>query len=181
MGCIKNDETRNDEKKIDATATIRQGEGDGAVGNLEAIRCDARGMKGDDRNSREKPENLDMDKHQVSLARGELRSNRNPGIAAKPRGAVASEFPWCVGDLRGPSYLLNGHFWRKAAAAKRPTSERVINGLSTWLEPDISHLLIHRNNAPMALLFNTDRAKRFRLRISSDLMPCQSAQMLRGR
>ena len=69
---------------------------------------------------------------------------------------------------------------RKAAAAKKPTSERVINGLSTWLEPDISHLLIHRNNAPMALLFNTDRAKRFRLRISSDLMPCQSAQMLRG-
>ena len=114
MGCIKNDETRNDEKKIDATATVRQGEGDGAVGNLEAIRCDARGMKGDDRNSREKPEDLDMDKHQVSLARGELRSNRNPGIAAKPRGAVASEFPWCVGDLRGPSYLLNGHFWRKA-------------------------------------------------------------------
>ena len=46
--------------------------------------------------------------------------------------------------------------------------------------PDISYLLIHRNNAPMALLFNTDRAKRFRLRISSDLMPCQSAQMLRG-
>jgi hypothetical protein len=76
--------------------------------------------------------------------------------------------------------LADGRKWRKAAAAKRPTSERVINGLSTWLEPDISHLLIHRNNAPMALLFNTDRAKRFRLRISSDLMPCQSAQMLRG-
>jgi hypothetical protein len=28
-------------------------------------------MKGDDRNSREKPENLDMDKHPVSLACGE--------------------------------------------------------------------------------------------------------------
>jgi hypothetical protein len=31
--------------------------------------------------------------------------------------------------------LADGRKWRKAAAAKRPTSERVINGLSTWLEP----------------------------------------------
>ena len=112
MGRIKNDEARNDEEKIDATAAVRQDEGDGAVGNLEAIRCDARGMKGDDCNSREKPEHLDMDKHPVSLARGELRSNRNPGIAAKPRGAAASQFPWCVGDLRGQSSLLNGRFGR---------------------------------------------------------------------
>ena len=63
MGRIKNDEARNDEEKIDATAAVRQRERDGAVGNLEALRCDARGMKGDDRNGREKPEHLDMDEH----------------------------------------------------------------------------------------------------------------------
>jgi hypothetical protein len=89
MGRIKNDEARNDEKKIDATAAVRQGEGDGALGNLEAVRCDAQGMKGDDRNSSEKPENLDMDKHSVSLACDERRlkqKSRHRFQAA--RGAV---------------------------------------------------------------------------------------------
>jgi hypothetical protein len=45
-------------------------------------------MKGDHRNSREKPENLDMDKHPVSLACGERRLKQNPGGAAKPREAL---------------------------------------------------------------------------------------------
>ena len=65
MGGVKKDEARNDKKKSDATTAVRQGEGDGVLGNLEAVGCSAQDMKGDDRNSREKPENLDMAKHPV--------------------------------------------------------------------------------------------------------------------
>jgi hypothetical protein len=46
-------------------------------------------MKGDDRSSREKSENLDMDKHPVSLACGERRPKQkiSPSLP-RPREAL---------------------------------------------------------------------------------------------
>ncbi len=89
MGRIENDKSRNDEKKIDATATVRQQEGDGALGNLEAIRCDACGMKGNNSSSGQKPENLDVNEHPVSLACGGLQLNNNRDYSIICRLAAA--------------------------------------------------------------------------------------------
>ena len=48
---------------------VGQDKGDSALGNLESVRRDTPGMKGDDGDSGEQPENLDINKHSISLAR----------------------------------------------------------------------------------------------------------------
>ncbi len=42
---------------------VRQDKGDRALGNLESVRCDTPGMKGDDGDGREQPENLNINEH----------------------------------------------------------------------------------------------------------------------
>src|ERR1700709_2137609 len=76
MARVKNDEAGNDEEQIDAAAAIGQHKGDRALGHLVAVGGDAKRMKGDDGERRDKPENLDMDEHRFSLTRRGRRLKR---------------------------------------------------------------------------------------------------------
>ena len=42
---------------------VGQDKGDRVIGNLESVRCDTPGVKGNDGDGREQPENLDIDEH----------------------------------------------------------------------------------------------------------------------
>jgi hypothetical protein len=83
--------------------------------------------------------------------------------------------------LRDPWPLEVGRPW-SAIGAKRPSpkgrrSKGVINRLATWLERDICHLLIHRNNARPLRCYQY-RFRKALLQVAE--IPAKAVRMVRG-